>query len=294
MVSSIFSVRSLVYLLYAVVLTAVLLYVRFPTEKFRAYCEHRLEQVFANGRCTIVEIAYRFPAAVEFRKVTIGQQENDSSGGFMFDRVKLSPASQGFLKSWQVDGELYAGLLRATLTVQLKEKMFQLKDINIEKIDFAAITSSMPLLKREITGEFTFSGEYKANFDQPLAGLGNGNLRLSGGSIDLVQPILTMDTIDFQEVKSLWRYGDSVFSFTEGKMVGQQLDAEFNGTVKTPFLPPVGGLKISGSLVPGEQFLKDKPQVDRLVQRLMRQYKKSAVPFRLGGTLDKPTFRLSM
>jgi hypothetical protein len=206
----------------------------------------------------------------------------------------LSPASQGFLKFWQIDGELYAGLLRATLAVQLKDKIFQLKDISIEKTDLAAISLSMPSLKRKITGEFTFSGNYRANFDQPLAGLGNGNLRLSGGSIDLVQHILTLDSIDFKEINSLWKYGDSVFSLAEGKMVGKQLDAEFNGTIKAPFLPPVGGLNISGFLVPGEKFLKDKPQIDRLVQRLMRQYKKSAVPFKLGGTLDNPTFRLSM
>jgi len=294
MIGSIFSFRSFVYLVYAVALTAVLLYVRFPTEKFRIYCEHRLEQVLANGRCTIGEIAYHFPAAIEFRKVKIAQPQGNNNSGIMLDRLRLSPAPEGFLKYWQVDGELYTGLLSATLAVQLKEKMFQLKAISIKKADFAAITSGVPSFQRKITGELSFSGEYKARLDQPLVGSGNGSLRLIAGTIDLMQQILTLDTIDFKEINSLWKYGDSVLTLAEGKMIGEQLDAEFEGTVEAPFLPPVGGLNINGFLVPGDNFLKDNPQIDRLVQRLMRQYKKSAVPFRLGGTLDKPTFRLSM
>ena len=76
-------------------------------------------------------------------------------------------------------------------------------------------------------------------------------------------------------------------------MAGQQLNADFTGILQAPFLPPEGGLNVSGFLVAKKQFLKDKPQIERLMQRLMKQYKKSAVPFRMGGTLSKPTFRLS-
>ncbi|OEU51535.1 MAG: type II secretion system protein GspN [Desulfobulbaceae bacterium S5133MH15] len=293
MAGSIFSFRFLSYLVYAVILTAILLYVRFPTEKFRIYCEQRLEQVLGKGKCTIAKIRYHFPASVELRKVEIGQAADAKSNKIVFDWLRLSPGSEGFLTSWTVTGELYGGSLGALLEVQMKEKAFHLKSIKIEKVDIAAIVAHMPSFQREIVGELTVSGDYKAKFGQPMSGFGDGNLHLKEGNVQLVRQVLTLDAMDFEELNIDWKYGDSIFTITAGKMVGQQLNADFTGTLQAPFLPPEGGLNVSGFLVAKKQFLKDKPQIERLMQRLMKQYKKSAVPFRLGGTLNKPTFRLS-
>ena len=176
----------------------------------------------------------------------------------------------------------------------MKEKIFQLKNIRLGKIDLATITASMPSIQREITGELTLSGKYKAKFDQPLTGVGGGNLLFTVGTMQLIRKVLKLDAIEFEEINIPWKYEDSVLKIAGGKMIGQQLDADFSGTLHPPFLPPVGDLKIRGLLVPAEQLLKDKPQIGRLVQRLMKQYKTPAVPFKLGGTLDKPTFRLSV
>ncbi len=295
MTGSILSFRFFLYLLYATVLTVVLLYVRFPTEKVRIYCEHRLEQVLGIERTSIAEINYHFPATVEFRKVKIGSLPADGkSNEIVIDRLRLLPTSEGFLTSWALDGKLYTGLFKAILEIQLAEKIFHLKDIKLEELDIAAVTSGMPVIQREVTGGLSVSGEYKAKFDQPLTGIGSGSLHLNAGTLHLVRQILSMDTIDFEEINILWKYGESVFQIAEGKMIGPQLNADFSGTLKPPFLPPVGGLNVNGLLVPSESFLKDKPQIDRLVKRLMKQYKKPAVSFRVGGTLNKPIFRLSV
>jgi type II secretion system protein N len=295
MVNAIFSFRSFLYLVYAIILTAVLLYVRFPGEKMRVYCERRLDHVIGSGRSSIAKIDYHFPATVEFRKVKIsGESAGGANNEITLDWLRFFPGSGGFLTSWLVDGELSSGFFEAALDIQLKEKIFQLKDIRLEKIDLAAITVGMPAIQREITGELTLSGKYKAKFDQPLTGVGDGTLHLTAGTMQLIRQVLTLDVIDFEEINIPWKYADSVLNITDGKMIGQQLDADFSGTLHPPLVPPVGSLKISGLLVPGEQFLKDKPQIERLVQRLMKQYKTPAVPFKLGGTLNKPTFRLSV
>ncbi len=295
MTGSILSFRFFLYLIYGAVLTAVLLYVRFPTEKVRTYCEHRIEDVLREGRASIVKIVYHFPATVEFRKVKIGSQAADGKRNeIIIDRLRLFPTPKGFLTSWAVDGELYTGMFKAKLEIQLEERIFQLKDIALEKADIAAVTADMSAIQREVTGSLTVSGEYKAKFDQPLTGFGSGSLHLSAGSLHLVRQILTLDVIDFDAINVLWKYGESVVQITEGKMIGRQLDADFSGTLKPPFLPLEGDVNVSGLLVPGERFLKDRPQIERLVQRLMKQYKKPAVPFRVGGTFDKPLFRLSV
>lgn len=295
MAASILSFRFFLYFVYAIVLTGVLLYVRFPAEKVKMYCEHRLERVLANGKASIAKIDYHFPATVEFRKVKIASRRvSGKSNEIVVERLRLFPKPDGFLTSWGVGGVFYSGIFEARLEIDLGENIFGLKDIRLEKSDIAAVAAGMSAIEREIRGELTVTGEYKAKFDQPLAGRGEGSLHLGAGTVQLVRQILTLDVIDFEEINMGWEYGDSTFQIIEGKMTGKQLDADFSGTLKPPFFPPLGGLDVSGLLVPREEFLEDKPQIERLVQRLMKQYKKPAVPFRVGGTLNNPTFRLSV
>lgn len=295
MAAPILSFRFFLYLVYAIVLTGVLLYVRFPAEKVKMYCEHRLERVIANGKASITKIDYHFPATVEFRKVKIAvQSANGKSNEIVAERLRLFPKPDGLLTSWGVVGELYSGVFEARLEIDLGENIFGLKDIRLEKADIAAVAAGMSAIQREIRGDLTVTGEYKAKFNQPLAGRGKGSLHLGHGTVQLVRPILTLDLIDFEEINMGWEYGDNTFRIIEGKMTGQQLDADFSGTLESPFFPPLGGLDLGGLLIPREEFLEDKPQIERLVQRLMKQYKEPAVPFRVGGTLNNPTFRLSV
>jgi len=292
MKSSLFSFRFLSYLVYAVLLTGILLYVRFPADKFRTYCEQRLEHLVGSKRCTIAEIHYLFPASVEFEKVRIGQSEDRKSDRIIFDRLTVSPGANGFLSSWKLAGKMYSGSFAASLELKMKEKVFHLNSIILENGALSAMIAEMPSFEREIGGKMSISGEYTAEFDEPMKGTGNGKLHLGKGSMQLVREVLTLEKIDFDELNVLWKYRDSLITLAGGKMVGPMLNADFTGTLQPPFLPPEGRLNITGFLVAKKQFLKDRPQIERLVQRLARK-NKGSVPFRLNGTMEKPTFRLS-
>jgi len=292
MKSFLFSFRFLSYLVYAVALTAVLLYVRFPAEKFRAYCEQRLDRIVGTTGCTISRIDYFFPASVEFKKVRIGQSAGRKSDKIVFDRLRVSPEPGGFFSSWKMVGEMYGGSFHASLELKMRDRVFRLYSIKLENAALSAVIDEMPSFEREIVGRMTLSGDYSAEFDKPMDGNGKGELHLGKGHIQLVREILTLEVIDFEKLNLLWKYKDSRVALADGKMVGPQLDADFTGTLQPPFLPPEGRLSITGFLVARKQFLKDKPQIERLMRRLTKKYKGSA-PFRLNGTMDKPTFRLS-
>ena len=292
MKGSFFSFRFLSYLVYAVVLTGILLYVRFPADKFRAYCEQRLEHLAGSRECTIAEIHYLFPAAVEFEKIRIGQSEERKSDRIVFDKLKVSPDFSRFLSLWKMTGEMYGGSFSALLELKMKERVLYLNSIRFENGALSAMVAEMPSFQREISGKMTVSGEYTAEFDRPLKGTGNGRLHLGKGNMQLIREVLTLDVIDFDELNVLWKYGDSQIILAGGKMAGPLLNADFTGTLQPPFLPPEGRLNITGFLVAKKPFLKDRPQIERLMQRLARKYEGS-VPFRLNGTMDKPIFRLS-
>jgi hypothetical protein len=51
---------------------------------------------------------------------------------------------------------------------------------------------------------------------------------------------------------------------------------------------------MSGNLAPNEDFLLSHPDAKRLVDQLLLRYKSSVLPFKVGGSVRRPTFRFSM
>ncbi len=71
MAQSLFSWRFFLYFAYAVALTVILLYVRFPAEKIEAYCTARVERLFQASTCKIDRVTYRFPISAVFESLHI-------------------------------------------------------------------------------------------------------------------------------------------------------------------------------------------------------------------------------
>lgn len=58
-----------VLFLYTFLLSAVLLYFRFPAEKVKLYCEVHMEQLLAGTDCSIEKIRYSFPFSIALDNV---------------------------------------------------------------------------------------------------------------------------------------------------------------------------------------------------------------------------------
>jgi len=290
MPKTLFSWRSFLYLLYALVLTVTLLYVRFPKEEFRSFCEYRFEQFLGDTQCRISKINYIFPLTVVFEDVKIG---NPGAGQdrVQMDRLQLSPRLSSLFTSWTIVGELYSGTLEAIVTVPSDDDFFYVKEIYGKGLDVAKVLSGLPSLEREITGVLTFTGEYKTEFRHPLAGFGSGRVRIENGILHLQHTVLTVDAVEFQLIRIDGEYGDNALHLLDGNMEGKQFDAEFTGILQSPFPVTDGRLDIIGSLAPRKKFLRETPKVRKLLRRLRQNTGESTVSFKLGGTLYKPTFR---
>ena len=291
MPKTLFSWRSFLYLLYALVLTITLLYVRFPKEKFRSFCEYRFEQFLGDTQCRISKVNYMFPLTVVFENVKIGSP-GAGQDRVQMDRLQLSPRLKSLFTSWTIVGELYSGTLDAIVTVPSDDDFFYVKKIHGKGLDVSKVLSDLPSLAREITGVLTFTGEYKAEFRHPLAGFGSGRVRVDNGTLHLQETVLTVDAVDFQLIRIDWEYGDNTLRLLDGNMEGKQFDAEFTGILQSPFPVTDGRLDVTGSLAPREKFVRESPKVRTLLRRLRQNTGEPTVSFKLGGTLYKPTLRL--
>ncbi len=295
MVRAIFSFRTFIYLLYAVVLTAVLLYIRFPTEKFKLYCEKRIEHLLPpDSVCRIDRINYHFPMAVIVTNLQITEVVEGTHSHLLVSRLVVSPDLSNFLRAFALSGELYKGSFALKLTLDVPAKSFQLSDVHLKGFDMEKWADDFSLLDRKVSGIVGFTGNYQGKYPSPLDGVGKGKLVITDGNMELLQPVLSLSTFEFERIVVEMAHEKGVLGLTGGEVLGKEITADFNGEMKTT-LPLVNStILLSGHLTPKEGFLAAHPAEQYVVEQLLRRYKTPVLPFKVGGSVKRPTFRFSM
>ncbi len=293
MIRSVFSLRSLVYLLYAVLLIAVLLYVRFPSSKFKAYCEHNIERLLPGSTCTISRSAYHFPLSAAFETIKIIRTIEGRDSEITVDKVVVTPEPWHFWRTFKISGKMYSGTFRATLNLDKKAQTFQLTDVHFEGLDAGKLAEGIGLAERKISGTFEFSGEYKASSNSPRDGVGKGMIQLASGSMDLMQPILTLATIEFEKFTVHVSQQNDIMKLTGGELRGKEISADFTGELRLAYPVLDSNIQVSGHMEPENDFLKANPKEYQFVQHLLQRYKVTVLPFKIGGTVKNPLFRFS-
>ncbi|GAB6193553.1 hypothetical protein JCM39068_33040 [Desulfocastanea catecholica] len=281
------------YVAYAVMLTALLLYVRFPGEKFKDYCEKRIERLLPGSACTIEEIAYRFPSSAALAKIHITRTIDGQDNDMIVERLSITPEPLQFWRAYTLHGEMYSGSFTASLDVDSRRQQFHLRDIHVEGLEVEKLAESIGLADRKISGIFAFKGNYQAASNQPSDGVGTGDVEVVSGSIGLLQPILALSTIEFEKLIVGVSRQNGVIQFIDGELLGKEISADFAGEMRltSPLLQ--SSILLNGHLAPDEVFLRNHPREQQFVQRLLQRYKVTVLPFKVGGTVQSPLFRFS-
>lgn len=286
--------RTLFYLLYAVVLTGALLYFRFPAEKIRVFCENKVESFLVGSDCNIERIVYRLPFSVVFTDLQVVREIDGKRSMFRVDRLAVSPDFASLFRTFQIRGDMYKGNFAMKLTVDTEEKSFELSEVSIDGMNIDEWAGDFNLLDRKISGKVNVSGNYRGGFAAPLEGTGKGELSAESGSIELLQPILSLKSLPFDKITIDMSQEKEMLKFVKGEMTGKEINAEFSGEMRVAKPIPNSIVILSGNLTPKENFLAAHPGEKRLVEQLLRRYKSPALPFKVGGTVRRPTFRFSL
>ena len=285
------SSRPLLYVLYAIVLTLILLYLRFPKEKFKIFCEDQVEQLFTDSSCSITDIGYSFPAAIVFEKVKIGKTEGEQQSIVAVDQIKIHPGIK-FWSTFKIGGKLYSGTLKASLIVDRAEKNYRLVDIVFNNLNLDEIVKDQGILNRKVTGNLGGSGNFQAQWATPIKGQGKAQIKISSGSLEFLQPVLSLTALRYDQISFDMSYTEQLDIGT-GKLKGADINAEFEGNVNIMTSLLTSRVNMSGLLEPRREFLQTHPLEAKMVKQYAARYKRSALPFKLGGTVSNPTFRFS-
>lgn len=285
--------RNLFFVFYGLIVTILFSYLLFPSELFRQFCEFKASAVLTEGECRIRKVTYRFPNTIVFEQVTVESGKGRDRSVIHLKAIAVSNTSIQFWRDFELKGELLSGTLTSSLEIDWKAKKFKMIDMKISDVDLGAWDKKESLPQRDISGVFSFSGEYEGRLDKPFGGDGKGSLTMANSMMELVQPILSLPKLSFEKITSEVRYKDGVMYFTGGEFKGKQLEGDFSGVVKMDRPLVRSTLTVGGHLVPQQLFLRSNPRQQRFVERLLRRYRTEKLPFQVGGTLQRPTFRFA-
>lgn len=286
--------RIIAYCTWAVIVTALSGYLFFPADTMKTYVEKSFEYLSPGSVCKIGRVELLLPLRLSFNNIQITRGPDENGFLFVMDRLELSPVLMKFWKRARVEGELYSGEFTAEFRHNSQGKNFELADIKVQNVDVAEIRKTIGFVEREVTGTIGFFGYYEAKYALPFDGVGQGNVQLTLGSLELMQPVLSLAKLNFEKVVSAVRCEEATCAFSDGEMLGNEIDVTFTGALNFNSPLKLSSLQLNGYLVPQENFFNTHPDGNKLVQQLLYINKTDMLPFTVGGTLNWPTFRLSI
>jgi type II secretion system protein N len=289
-IKGISGVRIFSYFIYALLLTAVLLYVRFPADKFQTFLVRTIESAFPGARVDLGTYHYTFPATFHLDRALFEEKKSEEEI-VLLEGIDVTPIISGLGFKYALSAKSYGGSFQANLQLSPVAGSFTLDEIDLNHIDLALSPFLKNISRREVSGYLDYSGIYSS----PLDGLGKreakGVVRLSEGTFSLIQPVLTLRNLDMQSLDVGISFADGVLALVEGSFKGAELHADFEGTITAADGLEAWKVELGGTMVPQKDFMKDKPQVLRVVKRLQSQYRKTALPYRVSGSIGNPRFR---
>lgn len=281
-------------ILYTLLLTAALLYFRFPAEKLKLSCQLRLEQLLSVNHCTIGQLSYHFPFSMVANEIQFSSRTGEGGQLVTVDQAILTPALTSPKSRFLVTLNACGGKHDFALILNRTENEFTLKDIRLRDLDLAQLPFLRQATAREITGSLEGSGTYHGiRKNGKYETDGQGTITLSKGSFGLLYPILSLKNIDLQSFQAdISLQGDDL-KFSNGTFSGQELKGDFSGILGLKTGLATSSLAFQGKLDPLPPLLKKSKHAKNMVNQLKKQRNQTGLPFRLNGVVQKPSFRFS-
>ncbi|MCX5869101.1 MAG: type II secretion system protein GspN [Deltaproteobacteria bacterium] len=279
------------YGIYALLLVAILLYLRFPAQKFKIFCTQVISQHLSGYECSIESLRYQFPLTLVASNLRLQSNNQAAKEVIEIQKAILTPSLSGRGKTFSISITAYGGTHQATLAFDRAHNTFTLSKIEINGLDLAKLSWLQAQTGRAITGLLTAQGSYSGQSGQDISkGTGQGAASIKNGTFELLEPILSLKNIDVASGEALIKLQEQKMLLTKGKFSGKDLEGTFSGQINSLGVSlAVMQLDLKGALAPLPALVKKSGQAQPLLQQLQKNH--ATLPFQLQGTIGKPVFR---
>ena len=283
------------YLLYCVLLTVGLLYYRFPSESIAAYLESAVARANPRILLSLESLRPGFPLSVDLIGAKMSFKKAPQRPLLSVKNFFLRPEIWAFLHGTQVyhfNVHAYDGNLKGNVRFEDQERMdsftatMKLKDLRIGRHPYLS-----PLIGRDVSGVLGGDIVYTGQYNNLIGGVGEAILSISGGSVQLLQPILGFESLQFDRLSIKMTLKNKKVTMSDVGLQGPAVKGQLSGTIILDNDIPASRLDLRGNIEPlGGLFgnLKGESNSLKFLRRSLKNLKRSFV---IGGTFRDPEFK---
>ena len=280
------------YLLFALILTVALLYYRFPSDALLDYLETTAERVNPRLVLSVDYVEVGFPIGLKFGETEVALKDVPNGVILRADSLLLKPKIGSLLRGkpdfsfhclayeGDISGCVYFNkdLTRGSIDTEI-----ELKDIRLGDHGYLS-----HLIGRHVEGTLGGTVSYKGQYNVLTDGSGEANLNLSQCRLELLEPFLAFESIDFSEIEIEMALKKDKIKVTRLEMKGQELHGTLSGTITLKEEFAKSSLDLRGTIEPFAAFFKSTPGTHDTVELFKQRLKRGTLSFVINGTLGDP------
>ena len=285
------------YIFYCAILAVGLLYYRFPSDALRDYMQIRANNLNTPLVLSIDRIKPWPPIGLRLGKAEISFKEKPAKKIFRADNLVVRPKAWSFLKGkgkYCFECLAYGGDIKGCVLFEKYDMAapfnteIELKDIRIGNYEYLR-----DLLGRHVDGILNGTISYNGQQKDLMNGVGEANLRLLDGRVELSLPLLSLGSIDFNEVKIDMDLKKRKINLTRLELEGPQLKGTLSGTISLKKNFPKSTLNLKGRIEPFASFFKNVEGLSDAVRLFKKRLRRGTLGFIIHGTIGEPKIKFT-
>lgn len=276
------------YVLFAAIVSGAFLYFCFPSEAVRQYVEGSATRFHPALALSVNGLQPAFPFGLKLENTDLGLSERPGISLFKADSLVVMPSIRVLTlrrPAIRFDCRAYGGNIQGVIAL----KTFSLggpieSDIQITGVHLGQHQFLKEWFKRELTGEMSGTVTYSGSQDSFIRGSGKGDFSIANGSVQLSQPFLGVESVDFQRIDAQMVLEKQRISLARFDFKGKLMEGNASGSIHlNPNLP-----KSRLDLKVTVKALGDKAGLFDAVKFLGQRFKEGIFEITIGGTFDQP------
>ncbi|MCU0561550.1 MAG: type II secretion system protein GspN [Desulfobacterales bacterium] len=252
----------------------------FPTDALRAHVAHRLSAGLPGVSVSIEGIRPALPPGAELQGVGVYRA---GAPLLMLERLRVTPELLSLIGEatlYRFQGSVAGGEISGSAQGQAAKE--QRGAVRMQAQWSGVLLQRLPALQG-IHGS-RVSGRMEGSLALSDQGSLTGKLRVVDSQVELARPLFDHKNFNFRSFDADLSLQNRTIVVRNGRLRGNEMDAELSGTVLLD--PPAGSaaLNISGRVTPHHAFMARLE--GSLPAGLMRR--RTAIPFKISGPLDSP------
>lgn len=277
------------YGVYTLAVFVILMWFLFPVDSLESWLEAKINRQSETLAWQIGDLRLAWPLSIVALDVTAADMNEQRL--IKLDELKVRP-DFGNIDQLRNGWPLYYRISTLKGTVfgpaHLDKEMNELETTGeAQGLELAGLEDLWVKLGREGSGRLSGTFNYQGQWYDWLNGDLQADLAVADGSLELLEPVLGLDTLVFKNMTTEISLRDRIITLESGKVDSNYFAADFDGTVTLAGSMAASTLDINGSFEPRPEMLASIED-QQVMQLIKGQLRDGRLRFELTDSLLQP------